>query len=476
MSDDNTWEDKIIKIKSPEWVHDILPDDHEYFTFLKKVIRHRARQSWFRRITPAVFEHTSLFQRAIWWATDIIEKELFTFSSKSWKHSYSLRPELTAWVVRAYIEHGMPSLPQPIHLYSFEPVFRYDRPQKWRYRQFHQFNAEVIWESDPWIDAQLIHLAWQIFKDLKIDNDLEININYVCSWKERKKYLDDLTNYFEGRKRVLCEDCLRRLEENPMRILDCKQEDCQLIASKAPKMELYLTEDQKVFFQDVLDLLDSVNIPYKKDDSLVRWLDYYTWTIFEIVDKTDEWRQNTLAWWWSYDNLVEQLGWPEKTPACGFWMWIERVINKIKEVWVKAPSKDKIDVFVAQIWKKAKLKALPLMEKLQNLWVHTMWAAGKPSIKGQMRMADKFDARYALIMWQIEVRDWTIILRDMQNRSQEIIPFEKAVSAIIERIWEENLDKLEFLDEIYIEPPEPKEQEPLEEGEVRAASSGYWDN
>lgn len=439
-------------IRSPEWTHDILPDDHEYLTLLKKVVRHRSRQAWFRRITTPVFEHRNLFERAIWWWTDIIEKELFSFKSRSWKYEYALRPELTAWIVRAYIEHWMNNLPQPIHLYSFEKVFRYDRPQKNRYRQFYQFDMEVIGEKDPWIDAQLIHIAWQIFKDLKIEKNLVVRINSLWWIKERKKFIDDLQNYFIWRKKALCEDCQRRLEINTLRILDCKNEDCKLLAVKAPKMREYLNSDDAEHFQDVLDLLDTVNIPYLKDDTLVRWLDYYTWTIFEIVDKTEEWSQISLLWWWGYDTLIEMLWWLPNTPAIWFWMWVERVINRMKEFWVKMPSKDTIHVFVAQIWKQAKLKALPLIEDLQKLWFHTMWAVWKPSIKWQMKMADKFNARYALIMWQIEVRDGKIILRDMWKWCQEVIPFEKAIPKLLELVWEENLDKTQFLKEIYLDP------------------------
>lgn len=446
---------KFKRIAAPEGVHDVLPEDHEYFALIKKVARYRARQAGFRRITPPTFEHRNLFERSIWDWTDIVEKELFTFKSKSWRHEYALRPELTAWIARAYVEHWMSSLPQPVHFYSFEPIFRYDRPQKNRYRQFHQFNVEVIWESDPWIDAQLIHLAWSILRDLKIHNNLIVRINYLCYWKAKERYISDLKNYFEWRKRSLCENCSNRFEINPMRILDCKEEDCKLIASKSPSVNLYLSDEEKEYFQDVLDLLKAVEIPYKLDHSLVRWLDYYTGTVFEIVDSNETWAQCSLAWWGSYNNLIEILWWAPNTPATWLGIWVERIINRMKEIWVKSPTKDTIHVFVAQIGKQAKLKALPLIEKLQSLWVHTMWSVGKPSIKGQMRMADKFNAQFALIMWQIEVRDWTIILRDMKNRSQEIIPFSKAIDRLIDKIGKDKLDNASFLSEIYVEPPTP---------------------
>lgn len=454
MSEGKSNEEKIIKIQSPEWVHDILPGDHEYFSLIKKVVRYRARQAGFRRITPPVFEFKDLFVRSIWDDTDVVDKELYTFSTPSWK-TYALRPELTAWIARAYIEHGMINLPQPVHFYSFESVFRHDRPQKWRFRQFHQFNIEVIWESDPWIDAQIIHMAWQILRDLKIEKGIVVRINSLWSKKERKKYIEDLRNYFEWRKRALCENCIKRLEKNPLRLLDCKNEDCALIWMKAPSMKTYLSEDDKAYHKEVLDLLDTVWVPYEEDEKLVRWLDYYCRTIFEFVEKWNTKSQNTIIWWWAYDWLISLLWWEENVPWIWYAMWIERAVERMKELWVKTPTKDVIHVFVAQIWSHAKLKALPLIEKLQSLWIHTMWAVWKSSIKWQMRMADRFWAWYSLIMWQIEVRDWTIILRDMRRWSQEIMPFEEAIPKILELVWEKNIDKAKFLEEIYLDPPKP---------------------
>lgn len=446
------------KFQTPQGTFDILPDEHIYYTLIKKVVRYRGRQAGFRRITPVTFEERALFERSVWDSSDIVEKELYTLNSKSGTKDYALRPELTAGIVRSYIQHGMNSLPQPVMLYAFEPVFRHDRPQKGRYRQFFQFDMEAIWECDPGIDAQLIHLGWQILKDLKIEDWVVVKINSLWSGKARKKHLEDLKNYFEGRKRGLCEDCQRRLEKNPLRILDCKNEDCQLLALKAPKIKDYLSDEDEKFHEELLELLEAVGIPFEQDDTLVRGLDYYNKTIFEFVDKTDKSSQNTLIGGGRYDWLVELLGWVEWVWACGFGMWIERVIEKMKKNRIKSPNKDRIDVFVAQLGRIAKVKAFPMIEQLHNLWVHTMWAIGKPSIKGQMRMADKSGAKVCLIMGTIEVRDNKIIFRDMEAGTQEVIPFDQVIPKILKHLESKNikLDRVWFLEDIYIE--EEKEE------------------
>lgn len=431
------------KVNSPEGCHDLLPADHVYHTLIKKVIRRRCRQAGVTRISPCVFEHTRLFERTIGDGTDIVSKELFSFDSRSKKHNYSLRPELTAGIARSYLEHGMPSLPQPVRLYAFEAVFRYDRPQKNRYRQFYQWSTEIIGERDPGLDAQMIHLAFQVLKDLKIDKGLVVRINTLGKLKERAKYIEALKNYFYGKERNLCFDCQDRVEKNPLRILDCKVEDCKILSAMAPKIDQFLGEESKEYFQEVLELLDEVNIPYELSSSMVRGLDYYSDTVFEIVDGSSTGQQDSLIGGGRYDGLIELLGGPE-TPSFGFGMGIERVVSRMKDFGFKIPVKDKVHVYIAQLGSLAKKKSLKLLEELHNKGVHAMGALGTPSIKAQLRNADKFDADLAIIMGQIEVQEGNAIFRNMREGTQETIPLDSVVDKVVEFLGEDKLEPVNF--------------------------------
>lgn len=436
MSEENQ---KKPKLQAPKGVHDILPDDHDFFTMIKKVVRHRARQSGFRRISTPIFENTDVFQRGIGDATDIVEKEMFTFSSKDGGRSYSLKPEGTAGVVRSYLEHGMASQPQPVELYYIEPHFRYDKPQKGRYRQFHQLGFELIGESDAALDAQIINLAYKINQDLEIAEMLTLQINSIGCKKCRTQYIEDLKNFYYGKERSLCENCNDRLEKNPMRLLDCKEEDCQILAKMAPKMEKALCGECKDYHKDVLEFLDELKIPYVENTNLVRGLDYYNRTVFEFWGK-EEGAQNAIGGGGRYDYLVEMMG-GEDTPGVGYAAGIERLIGYMKEKGIKPIHKDKIQVFVAQLGAVAKKKSLALVDTLRDLGIHALGAHGKGSIRAQMRKADHFNADWTLLMGQIEVQEGTIIIRDMQKGSQEIIPFDDVVEEIVKRVGEENLDK-----------------------------------
>jgi len=429
---------KQIKLQAPKGTHDLLPEDHQYFTMIKKVVRHRARQSGFQRISTPVFESTEVFTRGIGDSTDIVEKEMFSFSSKDGKKNYSLKPESTAGVVRAYIEHGMVSLPQPVQLYYIEPHFRYDKPQKGRYRQFHQLGFEIIGEADPALDVQVINLACKINQDLEIADLLTLQINSIGCKKCRTKYIDDLKNFYYGKERSLCFDCKDRLEKNPLRLLDCKEEDCQILAKMAPKMDKALCPDCQEYHKNVKEFLDELKIPYEENPNLVRGLDYYNRTVFEFWSKK-EGSQNAIGGGGRYDDLVEIMG-GVQTPAVGFAAGMERLVNYMKEKGIKPIHKDKIQVFVAQLGAVAKKKSLALVDQLRDLGIHVLGAHGKGSIKAQMRMADRFNADWTLLLGQIEVQEGTIIIRDMKKGSQEIISFESVLDEMVKRIGEENLD------------------------------------
>ncbi|QQR83131.1 histidine--tRNA ligase [Candidatus Peregrinibacteria bacterium] len=337
--------------QSPKGVHDILPDEHLYFSFIKKVVRHRCRQAGFRRISTPMFESIDLFNRGIGDATDVVEKEMYVFESKSGS-KMALRPEGTAGVARAYLEHGMQQLPQPVELYYIEPFFRYNRPQKGRFRQFHQFGFEVIGESDPALDAQVIYLAYRINQDLGIADQLSLQINSIGSLEDREKYKEELVHYYTGKERSLCEEDRRRLSINPLRLLDTKDEDGQILASMAPKMSDVMSAESKEHFALVCEFLDELNVPYQINPHLVRGLDYYTHTVFEFWSKKDG-SQNATGGGGRYDGLIELLG-GSPTPGIGYAAGMERTIDYMKEQGIRPPNKDAIDVFVAQLGHVAK--------------------------------------------------------------------------------------------------------------------------
>ncbi len=433
-----------LKYQSPKGVHDILPDDHLYFSFIKKVVRHHCRRAGFRRISTPIFENVEVFKRSIGESSDIVEKEMFVFESKSGKR-FALKPESTAGVVRAYLEHGMSNLPKPVELYYIEPHFRYNRPQKGRYRQFHQFGFEVLGEADPAIDAQVIYIAHRINQDLGIADRLSLQLNTIGSSDDRKQFREDLVNYYTGKERSLCEDCRRRMHGNPMRLLDCKEEDCQILASMAPKLESVLSEDSQEHFKLLQEYLNELGLKYELNSTLVRGLDYYSHTVFEFWSK-HEGAQNATGGGGRYNGLVEAMG-GEDTPAVGYAAGIERTISYMKEAGIRPPNKDKVDIFVAQLGLVAKKKSLSLINSLRDIGINTVGAIGKSSMKGQMGLADKLNAKYSLILGQVEVKEGTIILRNMERGSQEIVPFEGIVEKMGEllggrklsskKLWEE---------------------------------------
>ncbi len=422
--------------QTPKGVHDILPVDHEYHTYIKKVVRHRCRQAGFKRITTPVFEFTEVFKR-VGEATDIVSKEMYTFEDRKGR-SLTLKPEGTAGVCRAYIQHGMQNLPQPVELFYIEPTFRYDRPQAGRYRQFWQFGFEVIGEVDPALDAQAILLAYRIFSDLGIGNTLRLQINNIGDLESRKAYTEALRDYYYGKERYLSEEDRARLDKNPLRILDSKNEDTMILNQSAPKFADFISQESRDFHEEVLEYLRDLEIPYEENNMLVRGLDYYNQTVFEFWDEKKG-AQNSVGGGGRYDGLMELLG-GNPTPAIGFAMGIERVIAQMKRNKVRVPSKDDLHVFVAQLGREAKKICLPLINELRDRGVRTMGALGKGAIKNQLKIADRFKAPYCVLIGLTEVREGTAIIRNMVKGSQKTVKMSQVVEEIVKAIGKENLD------------------------------------
>lgn len=435
--------------RTPKGTHDVLPEDNQYMTYIKKAVRHRARQAGFKRIDPPIYENRAIFERGIGAHTDIVEKELFLVTSKQKGEEaaeLALRPEFTAGICRSYVEHGMQQLPQPVQLYSIGQCFRHDRPQKGRYRQFHQFDFEIIGLKDPSLDAQLIQVVAKIFQDLRIHERLTLQVNNIGSSDNRKAYAQALKDFFIGKERNLPELDRSRLQTNPMRLLDSKEEDTRILLKNAPKLEQFMDDESREYHETVLEYLDTLEIPYVKNETLVRGLDYYNQTVFEFWDASTG-AQNAVGGGGRYDSLIELFG-GKSTPGLGAACGMERVIWHMKEAGVQAPNKDQVDVFVAQLGPEAKKTCLKLIADLREAGIHTVGALGEASLKSQMRLADKFEARYTLLLGKMEVKESTIIVRDMKAGKQKQMPFKDTVTTIKKLLGEKNLDKYTLNDHL----------------------------
>lgn len=430
-------EGRVPPFQSPKGVHDILPNDHEYYTYIKKIVRHRCRQAGFKRISTPMFEYTEVFKRTVGEATDIVTKEMYTFEDRKGR-SLTLKPEGTAPVCRAYVQHGMHNLPQPVELFYIEPFFRYERPQAGRYRQFWQFGFELIGETDSALDAQVILLAYRIYQDLGIADSLKLQINNIGDLESRKVYAEALRDYYYGKERYLSDDDKARLQKNPLRILDSKHEDTMILNQSAPKFKDFISKESKDYHEEVMMFLKDLGIPFVENENLVRGLDYYNQTVFEFYDEKKG-GQNSVGGGGRFDGLIELLG-GQPTPAIGFGMGLERVIAQMKRNKVRVPSKDDLHVFIAQLGKEAKRLSIPLIDKLREKGIKAMGALGKPAIKNQLKIADRFKVPYCVLIGETEVREGKAIIRDMSVGTQTTVAFDKVVPEIIKRIGEKNLD------------------------------------
>ena len=426
---------KKIKFQTPTGMRDILPEDQIYFQKIKKICGGAADFYNFKRIETPIIESAELFSRGVGPSTEITEKQMYALKTKG-EDALVLRPEGTASVARAYLERGMSNLPQPVKLWYWGPFFRHERPQAGRYRQFWQFGFEALGEGSSIVDAQIIQIFYNILKELKFKN-LLIEINSIGDKHCRPYYRKLLVSYFKSRESSLCSDCRRRLGSNPLRILDCKEEKCRRIISQAPQIIDHLCDECNVHFKQVLEFLDELELPYHLNPYLVRGLDYYTKTVFEINDKTitdDAGDSLALAGGGRYDDLVKLLGGGD-VPACGGAAGVERIVRLLRKSGVRAESKEPSRlVFLAQLGESARKKSLILSEKFRKAGICIMESFGKDSLKTQLSRADKAGVRYCLILGQKEAIEKTVLIRDMKTGRQETVKFESVVGEIKKRL------------------------------------------
>jgi len=419
------------KFQAPRGMRDILPEEQLYWEKVKQVVGSSAEAFEFEKIDTPILEERDLFIKGTGIYTDIVEKEMYGLTTRG-RDKLVLRPEFTPSIVRAYLENGLSSLPHPVKLYSIGPIFRYERPQKGRYRQAYQANFEVIGEQDPIIDTQLIQLFFFICKKLGLKK-LITQINSIGCSDCRPDYRKKLMSYYRSRKKNLCSDCQKRLKQNPLRLLDCKNTKCISIAEETPQIIDYLCDDCNNHFKSVLEYLDELEIPYILNPRLVRGLDYYTKTVFEIWPEEENGRQISLCGGGRYDKLIKLLG-RKDIPAVGFAIGLDRIINLIKERKIKIASKNAPSIFLVQLGNLGKKRSLKLFEELQQAGLKIASSFSKNTIKAQLKIADRMNVRFALILGQKEAIDESIIIRDMVSGSQEVIPLNKIVKEIKKRI------------------------------------------
>ncbi len=409
---------------------DILPSDQPYWWWLFDVAKNLADCYGFDRIETPIMEATSLFTRSIGEATDTVSKEMYTFSDKS-GDSVSLRPEGTAGVVRAYIEHGMLNLPQPVKLWYFSPFFRHDRPQAGRYRQFWQLGFEVFGGQQAILEAQLILMVRAFYTSIGLETTLQMNS--IGDKATRTQYAKVLQAYMKTKKSELSDEQKVTLQKNPLRLLDSKDPKVIELLADAPQILDSLDEASQKHFQEVLGYLDELDVPFVLNPRLVRGLDYYNRTVFEFWSADDEAGQISLGGGGRYDTLVESLG-GRPTPAIGFAGGIERPIIKLKEKLIAPRPTPAPEVFLAQLGDSARRKMLKLFEQLRSQGVRVAEAMTKDGIKQQLEVANKLGAHYTLIVGQKEMMDDTALIRDMENGIQEVVPFAKVESELKKRL------------------------------------------
>lgn len=446
-------------------MRDILPKDQNFWRWLSNQAEQTSDAFSFGRIDLPIIEYTKLYERPLGPTSDVVSKEMFSFQDRSGL-KVSLRPEGTAGAVRAYLEHGMQSHPQPIRLMYYGAMFRYERPQAGRYRQHHQLGFEIFGDAQPVSDALIMVTAHHFLTSLGLKVQFQVN-SLGCS-TDRDAFTARLVEFLKPSKRELCEDCQARLQKNPLRVLDCKVAACRVIVAKAPQMIDHLCEPCRDHLMGVLEYLDEAGVFYALNPSIVRGFDYYTRTIFEIwpmvqASSPSEIQSSSveiaslspmpdsIGGGGRYDNLVEMLG-GRPTPACGVGLGLERVIKALRESDIRPPTSSVPDVFLAQLGDTARRSCFGLLLEFQERGLRVVEAFTKSALREQLGMASERGALFTVIIGHKEVVDGTAIVRDMGSGVQEVVDRKKIVDVVMKR-----LEKLRSQGEATLDVATPKQ-------------------
>lgn len=428
-----------------------MPSEQHIWQHFYKIAEELASFYNFRRIDTPALEFTDLFRKGTGQGTDIVEKEMYNLKTRG-GDALTLRPEGTPPIVRSYIQHGMKKWTSPVKLYYISSMFRHDRPQRGRFRQFYQFGLETIGEDDPARDAEILHVFFIVLNRLRLKNII-VEINSIGCSDCRPKYIKILKEYYRYRLKQVCKDCRRKYKDSPLHLLDCEDEKCGRVKTETPHILDYLCADCNSHFKKVLEMLDSIGIPYLLNPYLVRGLEYYTRTVFEIFeeqansdvkdtkdDKEDsnspqepETKRLAIASGGRYDNLVKFLG-GKDTPAVGGAMGIERIMDALARNHVQPAKPAEPKVFIVQLGDMAKKRAFSLFEEFRKARIPVREAFGRDSISSQLKLANKFRADVAVIIGQKEALDKVAIIREMDTGTQETIPQDKLIKEVTRRL------------------------------------------
>ena len=412
---------------------DLLPEVTSNWQYVENKLREIAQNYNYKEIRTPIFEHTELFTRGVGGSTDIVQKEMYTFTDKG-DRSITLRPEGTAPVVRSYIENKMHGYAnQPIKLFYEGPMFRYERKQKGRYRQFVQFGVEAIGAEDPAIDAEIIAMVMDIYQSFGLKK-LKLYINSIGDIDSRSEYNKALVEHFKPSIEEFCSDCQQRIDTNPMRILDCKKDREHRLVKSAPTIYDYLNDDSKQYFEQVKLYLDQLGIDYEVDTNLVRGLDYYTHTAFEVMSDAEGFGAiTTLCGGGRYNGLLEMLDGPNET-GIGFALSIERLLLALEAEGIEIEHDDALDLFIATLDEDSKQYAVQLLHRLRKAGIKADTDYKSRKLKGQMKQADRERAKYTIVLGENEIKNQQVKLKDMNDGGEHVIELSSLTDELKERL------------------------------------------
>lgn len=394
-------------------------------TMIEKICRETAKTYNIKEIITPVFEHTILFQRSVGETTDVVQKEMYTFLDKG-DRSITLKPEGTAGAIRAYLEHNMYADPAPAKLFYVTPAFRYEKPQSGRLRQHHQFGVEIVGSESPMVEVELITLISGLIKKFGL-KDAKLHINSIGCAECRKTYNEALLSYLKQHEEELCPTCRERMLKNPLRVIDCKVDDCKKIVAGAPRTIEYLDDGCREHFDELRSILESLNIPFEVDTGIVRGLDYYTRTVFEFVNSEGF----TLCGGGRYDGLVHEIDEKQNIPSAGFGMGLERILYFLEKEGVELPKEDPVDLYVGILGKEAKARAYQIVNQVRSMGYIAETDYMDRSVKAQMKYANKLGAKYTVIIGENEIKENRAMIKCMADGEQTSVALDEITRQLV---------------------------------------------